>query len=174
MKQRKKLDLTPYAPVGFDAEREWKVFWGSLTAAGLFSCFYLYAYWDAWDHLFSKHGFQGSVTRTLREGAIMPDFVELLDKYLWGFVVVALCMAAYGVYHYLYHYQGSKSIYLMRRLPDRWELHRRCLTLPVAGIVISMLCMVVCLLLFYWVYMTFTPASCLMPDQWQKLWRGMR
>ena len=83
----------------------------------------------------------------------------------------SLCLVLLAAYHYAYHRQGSKSIYLMRRLPSKLELHRRCLTLPIAGILIALLTAFLLLLIYYAVYMNVTPAECLMPGQWQKLWR---
>ena len=75
------------------------------------------------------------------------------------------------IYHYSYHFKGSKSIYLMRRLPDRWELHRRCLTLPIAMAVFFLLMGFVMLLLFFWAYFAAVPAQYIQPDQWAKIWR---
>ena len=100
----------------------------------------------------------------------MPDFVTLLGHYLIGFLLVALCMLAIVAYHYLYHRQGSKSIYTMRRLPDGMVLHRRCWTLPVLMALASLLAAFVLLMIYYAIYMFVTPDACLTPGQWQKLW----
>lgn len=108
--------------------------------------------------------------RVLRIDAVMPDFAGLLGSHLYGFLLVALCMLAIVAYHYLYHRQGSKSIYTMRRLPDGMELHRRCWTLPVLMALASLLAAFVLLMIYYAIYMFVTPESCLTPGQWQKLW----
>ena len=100
----------------------------------------------------------------------MPDFVEILGKGLLGFLIVSTLMIAAAVMHYLYHFHESKSIYTMWRLPNRWELHRRCLTLPAVGLAISAVAAMLFLLLFYAVYMNITPDVCLTPGQWQKIW----
>ncbi len=67
----------------------------------------------------------------------MPSFVELqataVDR-SW-FIGVALGAVALGAWMYYSHYQNSQSVYLMRRLPDKWEYHRRCLTLPLCLLV---------------------------------------
>ena len=68
------------------------------------------------------------------------------------------------------YFQDSKSIYTMRRLPSVWELHRRCLTLPVCGMVIGLGTAFVLILLYYNVYIGLTPEICLTPGQWQKIW----
>ena len=63
------------------------------------------------------------------------------------------------------------SIYLMRRLPDRWELHRRCLVFPFAGLVLCVAAAFLTVVLCYACYMIATPEICLTPGQWQKYWR---
>lgn len=109
--------------------------------------------------------------RVLIKGAIMPDFITLLDRSLIGFGLVALCMIGFIIYHYAYYRQGSKSIYLMKRLPKRSELHRRALTVPLLAMLTSALTAFILLLLYFAIYMLATPAECLTPDQWQKIWR---
>lgn len=64
---------------------------------------------------------------------------------------------------------GAKSIYLMGRLPDRWELHRRCLTLPLGWLLSAVLLPVLTLLVYYGIYYLITPAACLRPGQLAKL-----
>jgi uncharacterized membrane protein YqhA len=87
-----------------------------------------------------------------------------------GFLILALCMLALIVYHYAYHYQGSKSIYLMKRLPNRWEMHRRCITLPLLAALICLIAAIAFLLIYFGIYMVFTPKECLTLGQWQKIW----
>ena len=75
--------------------------------------------------------------------------------------MVYIVMAAVAVMFYFYHYEGSRSIYTMKRLPNPWELWRRCLAVPLCTIV---LCAVLALLLlgiYYLVYLHCTPAGCL-------------
>ena len=100
----------------------------------------------------------------------MPDFTEILDRSLWGFLVAIIAALALIGVHYACHYQDSKSIYTMRRLPNRWELHRRCLTLPLLAAAVYLILAFVILLIFYAVYMNLTPDVCLTPGQWQKIW----
>ena len=151
-----RIDLTRHVPPGFRVNEEVKGFWGGCVGATLFSLItYIPRYNDELDKLYYKSG----AVRTLRAGAVMPDFVEILDRSLWGFlVVIFISLVLIGV-HYTYHYQESKSIYTMRRLPSRWELHRRCLTLPLFAIVAYLLMAFAILLIFYAVYMNLTPTS---------------
>lgn len=107
--------------------------------------------------------------RTLREGAVMTPFYRLLGNSLWGFAAVALAAPALAVWHYLYHRQGSRADYRMRRLPDRWEYHRRCLALPALALVAAALMAAVMTLIFYGVYRLCTPEQCMAPGQWRML-----
>ena len=103
----------------------------------------------------------------------MDDFYLLIrGKYMLLGMTMLWCVSNV-VFRYLYYYQGSKSIYLMRRLPDRGELYRSCLARPIQRMV---LCLVICLailLISYAYYMKETPTRWLEPDQWQKLWRAI-
>lgn len=155
-----------HVPPGVNVPQELKwLAWGGAGSL-LYSFAFLIRYIDSYQSLFSWTG----TSRVLDTAAAMPDFAEVLDGSLAGFLILALGMAAVVAYHYAYHYQGSKSIYLMKRLPSRWELHRRCITLPVLAAA-SSLCAALLMLLFYFViYMIFTPEACLAPHQWQKLW----
>lgn len=110
--------------------------------------------------------------RILREGVMAPDFYSLLSGVFTGWKILALCMIALVVYHYLLHFQGgSRSIYTMRRLPKRFELHRRCLTVPVVTALACLGCVIVLTALFYLGYMIFTPKQCINPNQLGLLWQ---
>lgn len=160
------LDLSRWAPPGLRWQTERNVFLGVGAGAVLYSFGFLLRYTEARALLYT----QESGVSLLRAGAVMEDFAPLLDRALLGFAVQALCMVVFGVYHYVYHNQGSKSMYLMRRLPNRWELHRRCLTLPLLGILASVVLALLLLVLYYEIYMRCTPEQCLTPGQWQKIW----
>ena len=49
-----------------------------------------------------------------------------------------LC-AVIAFVHYRSYYNPVKSIYVMKRLPNRWELHRRCLTFPILYALLALL-----------------------------------
>lgn len=166
-----KIDLSRHAPPGYDLKAEKGLFIAGMVLSILYS---LFAFGNRFsNHLAELYWINGS-TKTLKAGAIMPDFVEILDGTLVGFFVLSACFLAQIAAHYVYHYQGSKSIYTMRRLPNRRELHRRCLTLPVLAAAIFLIMAFVFLLIFYADYMIVTPDVCLTPDQWQKIWSVRR
>lgn len=158
--------LSHLAPAGLELGQELKWFTYGWVTCLLYSFGVLGRYVSSYNSLF----FWDGLTNKLSSNAIMPDFGMILGGGLQGYAILALGMLAVGGYHYFYHYQGSKSIYLMKRLPDRWELTRRCLTLPLLGVLVCLISALVLLLIYFAIYMLFTPSTCLLPDQWQKLW----
>lgn len=109
--------------------------------------------------------------RWLDESMTMPDFAEIFVRFPIGFSILAVCMLGFVVYHYVYYYRESKSIYLMRRLPNRFEIHRRAWTYPLWVILLCVVCTVVLFWLFFGLYLWITPNACLVPGQLWRLWR---
>ena len=163
----KKPDLSRYAPLGINVRSEWQGYVAGLAVAVVYSMIYLLRYFNARENLY-EWTLKG---RELIEGAVMPDFAELMDGTLLVFLAIALTMMGLVIYHYIYHRLDTKSYYVMRRLPSRWELHRRCLTLPVIGLLICGAAALIMTLIYYWIYMGCTPEECLMPGQWGRFWR---
>ena len=163
----KKPDLQRYAPVGIRLNGELWTYGLVLCLAALSSLGFFLAYSDAYDSLFHYSG----DLKILKAGAVMPDFDTLSLRYFSCFGLVLIVTLSFISTHYSYHHRESKSIYLMRRLSDPWELHRRCLTLPVVGVGLALLVAFVLLALYFAVYMGVTPEECLTPHQWQKIWR---
>lgn len=161
-----KPDLSRYAPPGMDIKVEKRVMGWGMTFSALFSLSFFLRFSDGLKRLYWNNG----AGRTLKANAVMPDFAQLLGGALLGFLILALCMAAFIPIHYAYHHQGSKSVYLMRRLPDRWERHRRCWTLPLCAVLLCLAAAFVLLLIYFAVYMLATPKACLTPGQWRKIW----
>ena len=163
----KKPDLSRYAPLGINVRSEWQGYVAGLAVAIVYSMIYLLRYFNARENLY-EWTLKG---RELIEGAVMPDFAELMDGTLLVFLAIALTMMGLAIYHYIYHRLDTKSYYVMRRLPSRWELHRRCLTLPMIGLLICGAAALIMTLIYYWIYMGCTPEECLMPGQWGRFWR---
>ena len=110
--------------------------------------------------------------KELLPGAVMAPFYQTLSNNSWG-AGISLLMIPLALWHYFYHYQDSRSIYLMRRLPDRRELWRRCLTIPLLGLAACILLYGGNLFIFYAIYESFIPPQCLQPGQWRMLWEYM-
>ena len=163
----KKPDLSRYAPLGINVRSEWQGYVAGLAVAVVYSMIYLLRYFNARENLY-EWTLKG---RELVEGAMMPDFAELMDGTLLVFLAIALTMMGLVIYHYIYHRLDTKSYYVMRRLPSRWELHLRCLTLPMIGLLICGAAALIMIIIYYWIYMGCTPEECLMPGQWGRFWR---
>ena len=166
----KKIDLARHAPPGIKLEWEKQFFVAGWIGSLLVSFGFLIRYFGKLSELYIYRS--GSV-RELDVTRVMPDFYEILDGCLRFYIIFAVCMLLLIVYHYAFHYMGSKSIYTMRRLPNKWELHRRCLILPIASALILLASAGITLLLWFAIYMLCTPEQCLMPDQWTKLWEAI-
>ena len=87
----------------------------------------------------------------------MPPFAGLLSHTMLGFQILAVFLVLAAAGNYLSHYLETRSIYLMRRLPDRWDLWRRCLALPAAGLAGCAVLALALLGLCFAVYRLYTP-----------------
>lgn len=149
-------------PPGMDMETE-KLFFGlGMCGAFFYSWTFIWRYFQARAELYLYS--EGNYI--LVENRVMANFAELLGNALIGFVLVALGLVGFAALHYSYFWQGSKSIYLMKRLPNKMELHKRALTLPVLGLIICVATAFLLLVLYYGLYVIATPKQCIPPNQW--------
>lgn len=157
-----RIPIERYAPPGVDVQTEVeRTVWGLIAAAVLSLRFFL-AYVDRRTYVYDLlEDFPGP-----EKIVVMPTFREIFSWSFLGFWIFLLAMAALAVFHVAYHYQGgSRPVYLMRRLPDRWEYRRRCLALPAAGALCALVVMAILLGIYLAVYLNCTPAQCL-PEPW--------
>lgn len=154
-----RIDLTRFVPLGLDGKKEGQWILLGWTASALMAAVHFSnQYTDALSRLY-VHGL-GS--RRLIPGAQMAPFSRLVLGCDLGFSLMCIAMVLLGVYHYYYHTQEAKSIYLMRRLPRKEELHIRCLSLPVVGAAGGLALLGLLTVLFFGIYNTCTPAQCLL------------
>lgn len=121
----RRINWERLAPPGLDGRREAKRL--LLGLAGALA-------WSVWMFIPLCIQIQQRGDRDWTNRWAVPVFGTMLHTSEWGFLLLAVCMPLLAGSHYLYHFRDGRSIYLMRRLPDRWELHRRCLFLPLAGL----------------------------------------
>lgn len=152
-----KREYTHFAPPGTDIRRTVQVFLIALAAAVLLSGSFLTRYRRAYNALFHWIG----QDKVLVPDALMQDFNILLGNCFWAFPLLMLCLLALVVWNYLSYRQGSMSIYLMRRLPDRSLLHHQCWTLPLLGMAICILVCLGLLYIYHLIYLNCTPVQCL-------------
>lgn len=168
----KRFDISRLFPPGYSYSWELKFSaWGAIGAF-LYSLSFFSSYDSQYKLLFRRYYEYNR--RYLIDGAIMTDFSEVLGHALWGFLVLGFCMLILAALHYAYFYQGGRSIYLMKRLPQPMELHRMCLSYPAAAILACAVLSFVLLLAYYAYYMLKTPDICLAPGQWEKIWRVIK
>lgn len=149
--------MSKYAPLGINLAKEVMFFICGMTAAIFYSLLYILEYLSARNELYEIV----NEKKVLMENAQIVSFEALLGNHLLGFVIVMLVMVGICIYHYAYHYMDSKIIYLMKRLPSKWEMHKRCIILPIAGILVAAAVMLVLWGLYYGIYLLFTPQQCL-------------
>ena len=164
-----KVDLSRYFPVSANIKKERKTFWILLAIAAAYSLIFFIQLFFAREKLFDWDYKTGM--NILRENALMPLYTEVLAESLYGLYALTIASILGIIRNYASFWQGSKSIYLMRRLPDRFELHRRCLSMPIADACITLLVAAILFFLYYAVYIAVTPEQCLIPNQWMT-WFG--
>ncbi|MBQ6798366.1 MAG: hypothetical protein IJP11_03930 [Oscillospiraceae bacterium] len=164
--KKKRLKISRLVPPGFDYGPELKALCWIVGGALVLSLFWFTDLREARRALFDRYL---GVLRPI-PGAVMRDFGKMVWPYMSGFAVAALWALSFVGVHYQYHHRVSKSIYTMKRLPNRLELHLRCWTLPLSCFAAILLAGFLLLLIYYAVYLLVTPAENLAPDQWKKLW----
>ena len=158
-----KPDLSRLYPLGWPWQKELRYTGVALGFAALYAFFrFVFPMQQAINQLYQLQGQK----RVLIPGAVVPPFPALYQGAAAGFVLVVLCLILLPIFQYRWHYQGSRSIYLMRRLPRRWDLARRCLAGPALELVCTALCALAMLLLCFLWYWLFTPAGHLPEDVW--------
>lgn len=99
--------------------------------------------------------------RMIREDAAAASFWQLVTGH-WGlFVPLVLFLTVMTIYHYIYYYRGTRSIYLMRRLPRRGVVFKSCVTGPLIGLGMAIVILAPLYLLYYGIYLLVIPGECL-------------
>lgn len=160
----RKPDLTRYIPLGREKSQPMQGGTFVLVVAALRAVVELMDnYLNARDALYEIVPPVGVVTphRVLVPGAVMKPFGDLIQGSLNFFPLFWLFMAWEVIDCYLYHRRDTMSMYLMRRLPDKRELHRRCWGRPLICTVGSVALMAAILGVYFAIYLVFTPKECL-------------
>ncbi len=124
----------------------------------------LYYYKLINEYSFGAYTQVSKYTKVLDPDRTITPFFELL----WGTPLLGLwCFLAVMPLlvwrYYDYHTQGAMAVYTMRRLPDRWEYHRRCWTQPILSAAAELALYAILILLCWLLWRFATPAVCL-PD----------
>lgn len=158
-----------YAPPGLDLKPELRVFiTGNIVSAVLSMFSFFRKYPDARDELFKYHS---DGTKELIQGAVIAPFSTFITGVPLYFSLAAIFMLAFIIYHYLYYRQGSMSIYLMKRLPRRFELHKRAISLPLMMSLATVAVSLAMIFIYFVIYFIATPKICLPYEAFRKIWR---
>lgn len=158
----KRIDLFRYIPMGRERSQFITGGYIALVVAGCRSLGFIGNYLDARRALYT--GWVGGSfheARMLIPGAVIRPFSWVVQDCFRLFPVFWLFMALEVLACYACHKQDSMSIYLMRRLPDKWELHRRCWGRPLIFTGLSLLLILALTGLYFVIYLLFTPVECL-------------
>ena len=156
-------------PPGYDGENEYKRIRLIFLSAIVWSVQFFSHYYEAYKNLFydaSHMVYYGSNGIGLKDGDLLPNakiepFMEILGNSMLFFIPLILSVIISGVMHYMYYTQDSSAILLVRRLPDRHYIGKTCVLGPMVGLGVSLIAMGIVLGLYYWIYITVTPAVCL-------------
>ena len=145
-------------PPGMNLHQEFLLFLlGNISAFLVSVVGFLKQYTAARERLFMYVNEQ----RVLIRGAEMVPFRALIDTYFLGFALVALLHLGFVFYHYAYFRQGSMSIYLVRRLPQKCEYRRLLSAVPSLAALATAIIAFATILLCYVIYLLATPAASL-------------
>lgn len=174
----KKYRLTDLVPPWVDGAKHRSLLTAGLLFSAIVSCiafaFRMLVAWT-WIHEWDP------ITQANRliPDVKMIDFLSLMQNdygltlglpIFSGVTLMAAAAVILAVTYYAGHWQGSRSVYLMRRLPDRLEFHRRCLVLPLLTLLACVLLTFLLTLAFFGIYLFLTPEGYLPPNQWAKFW----
>lgn len=150
--------LWKHFPPGYEYEMERNTAGLLLGIAAALSLQYFASLKDAYEMLYYVDRF---FERKVRPEAVAASFGQLAFPYGSLFLPYFLFLAIMMVYHYLYYYRDTKSIYLMRRLPERGVLVKSCVQAPLLGMAAGALSMAALCLLYYGLYLLVMPGECM-------------
>ena len=148
--------LDRFAPPGMTTRgiRFWTV--GTIIVSTLFSTMFLTAYFEELNEL------KQMMEYPVYSGASMTDFESLVVSPMALFRIAPMVPLIFILMNYEYFYQGSKSVYIMKRLRNPFEMHIRCLVLPVLGAL--MVAAAGCAVYgFYWIVYRYCTPEILLP-----------
>lgn len=158
--------LERYAPPGYELKTELSYILFLSVASLLVSFMFFLRFREAYNLLFE---FENGV-KVLLPNAQMPGFETLskdafsLFQALWVWTLFLIRN------HYRYFNVETKSVYLMLRLPNRFEYHMRCWAIPLAFILLSYLAITLLKVVYFTYYLNMIPLSAWPPGQSMNLW----
>lgn len=144
-----KINWERYVPPGMSFRVQGMTLLIGLLVSFAYSLQFFGSYFEQYQLLFSENGY-------LNTDAAIDAFLPILGSALNGFYMLAVVMLLFSVRNWMYFYQESRSIYLMKRI-RRKELYIRILTLPVLTSM-AVLCLTgIVFLIYRGIYYGLTP-----------------
>ena len=147
-----KNNLERYAPLGISLSSEIFYYKLIMIISTLWSMQFIVRYLQELNELYYRERHT-----IFRDDIQIVSFEHLMNGVFFLFGVAFIYAIIISVYHYFYHYQGSKMMYLMKRLPNKWELHKRCLVLPIVAVAFTIGYIWILRILYYAIYLICTP-----------------
>lgn len=167
-----KTKIKKLAPVGFSVKTELVLFALSYIFATAYSILlFCDRFFNLGNYMLTRHYEKNNSPKIYPEGTLAANFNKFIDDIFLLFLVSAMLMCVFCILHITYHYQNSKSIYLMKRLPKKSEYYVRCLTLPLTGIILCAVTVVLLVNIFYLIYITQIRPEFLPENHIESLWR---
>lgn len=146
-----------------------------LSVAGLVMCGFnaFGIFWDRFINFYDNVAFYDEAGR---KGFYEDVKMEPLTSFNANFGIFKIYFAALallGVYLFLHHFIGSKSIYTMRRLRNPLELYARCLSVPVIFIILGIVLIYTLNFIYIEIYQALVPESCMYPWWDANIWRNL-
>ena len=125
--------------------------------AFIFSHQFLIRLWNmTWD-LYVHEGKE----RFLKPDAVAESFSQMVEGHWWYFLAPLYYLAVMAVGHYLYYWQKTKSIYVMRRIPKRGVVFASCVKGAAFWTVVLVLGTALLYGLYFVLYWLVVPAECM-------------
>lgn len=136
------IKIKNITPVGVDLDNILKLY-VVLLGVSVCTSFHFFEFIE----LLNKYQEQTTIFITQKQ--LLSSMLEHLGFFPFIFV---WCICLVG-YHYFYHFHGCKSIYLMKRLPQKGEFLKRIIALPIFLFCLTILLMTGYMLLYYQIYL---------------------
>ena len=128
---------------------------------------WLLAFFISWEYLFGLYRLTNRLYhyregyRFVYPGAVADSFAETAGRSWLGFAAPLLFLALMTLWHCFSYWRGTKSIYVMRRLPRRGVVFASCVKGPALCAVAVVLAAAVLYLLYLGLYWLAVPKECL-------------
>lgn len=163
-----KRELLKLLPVGYNVKKvKTALIWGYITTAAFSAIVYFSNLIENFNDLYF---YDEAGNRLLKTGVKMTSFELLRERAFDLFLIFIFMLLVFSIYNFIYHYIGSKSIYTMRRLPQKFEFIKRCVTIPVIFIILSIASVFVLNFIYFGIYMLVVPEECLLSSA-KMMWR---